>query len=514
MRTSVLMSSICLSWLFVYQASNVTGEESWQPLLSRAPADANALVMVQLDKVRNSEFAKTAGWTAKDSLAGGVQVLLPRGEIQRCLFAAQLNLLDLSPTWEVGVLDTSSDPSLELFAQGIHGPRETLGTVSAVRMPFDMYLVKLAPSLFGMMGPADRQKTARWGRQTSGNRPLDSAYLMKMASFPETIGTEIMIGFDLADTIDLTAARKKMSESPTIREGNIDVDVAAQILTSIEGVALGVRVLDQASAKLRVDFGRDPTPLTKVLKPLLLERLAARGAMIEDFNQWVAEIQGNTAFLTGKLSPLGLSRVLSIVEPTLPDSAAPTSTTPAASTPSGNVAQTTPQKTTPTLDSSPTSARPQPRADVTRQHFLKVRTLVTEIRFPSSDLKINSASGFGVWIDRQARRIDQLPMLDVDPDLLDWSQGVAKSLRVDAAKLRGASIRSSVYSSNPYAYNASGYAIQGGEYTGMSYQSPKQIQSRMETAAANLVHVDVMRMIDDEMASIRRLMTERFQVEF
>jgi hypothetical protein len=36
----------------------------------------------------------------------------------------------------------------------------------------------------------------------------------------------------------------------------------------------------------------------------------------------------------------------------------------------------------------------------------------------------------------------------------------------------------------------------------------------MESASANVSHVDIMRMIDDETAAIRRKMTERYHVEF
>ena len=57
----------------------------------------------------------------------------------------------------------------------------------------------------------------------------------------------------------------------------------------------------------------------------------------------------------------------------------------------------------------------------------------------SSVVKIVSAGAFGAWIDRQARRIDQMPLLGVDPELLDFSQGVAQSLRTTAAMNRTSS---------------------------------------------------------------------------
>ncbi|MCE9607041.1 MAG: hypothetical protein K8U03_19315 [Planctomycetia bacterium] len=475
-----LVTAVCLASALVSGSTRATAAESWQTLIGHSPSDANVLVMINAERVRGSKFVTTAGWNAADQATGGLRSILPRGEIQRCLFAARLNLIDLSPRWEAAVLETKSDQSLESFATGITGPREQLGTVASVLLPFDSYLLKLAPQTFGILGPADRQKAAGWSRAAS--KPLDSPYLMKIASFPETVGTEIMLGFDLANAADLDSVKHVMSASPTIRDAKLDANATAQIIASIEGMALGVRVLDQATGMIRIDFTRDPSSLSKVLKPFLLERLAARGAMIEDFQTWTLDIQGHTAFFGGNLTPVGLSRVLSVVEPALP------AAEPLASSPD---------------TSSQSTKQTSAIAQKSRQHFAKVSALITEIRFPTLNFK---AGAFGTWIDRQARKIDELPLLDVDPELLDYSQGVAKSLRITAGKQRGASIRASANERNTYT--------SGNYYYGRSAESTARIQGRMEASAANLEHVDIMRMIDDETAAIRRKMTERYHVEF
>ena len=472
-----LSVAACVAALCALVSPCGAAEESWQGLMSHAPADANVLVMVHAEKVRSSKFAVTTGWNSASNATGGLRSILPRSEVQRCLFAARLNLVDLSPRWEAGVLETESDPSLELFAARIDGRREVLGSTPGIRLPFDSYLLKLSPSTFGILGPADRQVAARWARSSASSKPLDSAYLMKIASFPETVGTEIMLGIDLTDAADIATVKAVMSESPAIRDAKLDPEVAAQIVNSIEGMALGVRVLDEATGMIRIDFRRDPAPIAKGLKPLLLERLAARGAMLEEFDGWKFDLQGHTGFFGGKLTPGGLSRVLSLVEPALPAPA----------------------------DDLPKSAQRKPDVTVerSRAHFTKVNALVTEVRFPTLEFK---AAAFGTWIDRQARKIDELPVLDVDPDLLDYSQGVAKSLRITAGKQRGASISASANERNTYG--------SGGYYYGRPAESTARIQGRMESAAANLQHVEIMRMIDDETAAIRRMLTERYRVKF
>ena len=488
-----LTAAIISASIFVFVCGAAQAEESWQALIGRAPSDANVLVMIHAEKIRSSGFAKTSGWNSAEMATGGLRSLLPRGDIQRCLFAARLNLSDLSPQWEAGVLETKTDPTLDTFAAGVPSPQEQLGTLPGVRLPFNAYLLKLAPRQFGVFGPADRQKAAAWGRATSASKPLDSAYLTKIASFPESIGTEVMLGFDLVDAVDPAAIKQAMNESPVLREAKLDPNMAAEIVASLEGMALGVRVLDQATGMIRLDFTRDPAPLAKVMKPLLLERLAARGMMLPDFSSWTLDLQGNTAFLGGPLSPAGLSLVLSIVEPKLPAE----------------------QRATAPLDKPATVGKPAPStksqaelAQRTKEHYGKVKGLLNEIRFPGSERNFHSPGAFGAWIDYQARRIDQLPLLGIDPDMLDYSQGVAKSLRVSAAKLRGANINASASSSRTNYYN--------GQYQDLNYipESANKIQLRMEAAVANLSHVDIMQMIDDEAAVMRRLMTERYQIEF
>lgn len=474
-------------------SARAMADESWHGLMAHAPAEANALVMVDADKVRRSKFAKDAGWNSADRAVGGLRSILPGDEIRRVVFAARLNMLDLSPHWEAGVFETTSERTLESFLPDLGAPTERLGTTHAARLPFNAYILKLEPRTFGLLAPADRQQAARWARSSAATfaaasastpadpKPLTSGYLTKIASFPETIGTEIMLGLDLTDAVDVAAVRRVLGESSLVRDAKLDPSEAAEIVASIEGIALGVRVLDQATGMIRVDFTRDPAPLAKVLKPLLLERLAARGAMIEDFSQWKLDLQGNTAFLGGKLSPGGLSLILSIVEPELPA-----------------VAEAASQSA-----ESPSTKQAAQVIQKSRRHFMQVSELVTEIRFPTMDMK---TTAFGTWIDRQARRIDQLPVLDVDPELLDYSQGVAKSLRVTASKQRGAAIRSSANARNTGSY--------GYNYNGRPTETDSRIQGRMESSAANLEHVDIMRMIDDETAAIRRKMTERYHVEF
>jgi len=491
-RTTLARVLVTMVSLLAGPVAPARSDESWKPLMERVPAQANVLVMVHAEKVRSSGFAKAARWDVGGNVHGALPSILPRTDVARCVFAARLNLRNLEPRWETAVLETKLPSTLAAFALTVDGRRLPIGTTQAVLLPFDSYLLQLGPQTFGVMGPADPQLAVRWSRQ--GAAGLDSPYLLKIAEFPETVGTEVMLGIDLSDACDLETIRGAMAESPAVRAGNVAPETAARLIASIEGMALGVRVLDEASGMIRIDFTRDPAPLGAALKPLLLERLAFRGAMLEEFAGWTLEVKGNTAFFGGKFTPQGLSRVLSLVQPSIPaadPAATAAGTTVAVSASTG--ASTTGNS------SSGSDSRTIIRS---QEHYRAVSELATAVRFPTLELKVEQ---FGIWIDKQARRIDELPVLHVDKELLDYSQGVAKSMRVAAAKLRGASIRAAANQRNTYSY---------GTYYGGPGESDARIQGRLEKSAADLEYVDIMRMVDDETAAIRRKMTERYGVEF
>ena len=76
---------------------------------------------------------------------------------------------------------------------------------------------------------------------------------------------------------------------------------------------LGITFGKQPYGKIKVDFGQDATPLSDIAKPLVLDALANHGALIEEMEDWKAEVKGSTIYLAGYLGESGLTRIASLI---------------------------------------------------------------------------------------------------------------------------------------------------------------------------------------------------------
>ena len=109
--------------------------------------------------------------------------------------------------------------------------------------------------------------------------------------------------------------RQNLEDTQAIKGKNVDLDQLAQVLASIRGVTLGLRVTTNVTGSLRIDFREDITMTADYAKPLILEKLGKFGAMIDEFYEWEVRVTKNTLFLSGTLSAKGLRRVLPVDRP-------------------------------------------------------------------------------------------------------------------------------------------------------------------------------------------------------
>jgi hypothetical protein len=369
----------------------------------------------------------------------------------------------------------------------------------------------LSSTLAAVAAPADRYEISRWVRKTQSGTPLGlSPYLKSMAGYPDKVGTDVIVAMDLADVVSAAEIREYLADSTVLGKRDGDLEAIAQTLVSIQGVTLGIRITDRPVAKLRIDFARDASVLEGISKALILQVLSDSGGMIDDLEQWTPEVRGNTVYLGGVLSLSGLRRVLSLVDPPLPPLQEPD--------PVPSSASTTPEPV-------------NPKALPSQRHFREVQKLVTDVKRPDSTT-IKTTGQYALWLDRYARKIDQLPILNVDSDLLDYGAKVASTFRQLATGFRKVGTYAATKSQNPsvrlhspYYGITSTYAHRGrwgvsrGAHAGIYWQfspgpSAATIAKRVGRAGAAQQEAGTMAQLDDETARIRRLMTERYQIEF
>ena len=479
-------------WI-VFQMTHLafTEEVSFTDMLSRIPGNANALVMINADKIRNSPFARREVQPSVNR-----HMVLP-SEVDRVVLAAKLDTGSLTPVWEVAVVSTTNEPSLSKIARTRGGKPESLGQTRSVWLPTNSYLVTLGPRLLGIQFPADRQHAAKWAEGARNRQGMTlSKYLQGASKYPEAVGTEIILALDLQYVVGASAVRENLNNSKVLAGKQVDLDRLSELLASIQGVTLGIRVVDRVVGKLRIDFGQDAGIMADFAKPLILEKLADLGATIDDFETWTGDVKGNTVYLGGTLSVDGLRRVLSVVDP----------------------------PPTPVEESEPRQQVRSPsdldrKANPSQHHFNSVQTLLDDVR-KSSKTGSFSTGQFGLWYDRYAKKIDQLPILDVDGDLLDYGADMANTLRGLSGEYRGVGTQAARYSNNSpgglrygYTYGRYGY---GNRYavTRATGPSASSVAKRVGRANAAQTRSTEFQLMDEETAKMRRLMTERYGIEF
>ena len=241
------------------------------------------------------------------------------------------------------------------------------------------------------------------------------------------------------------------------------------------GVQLSLTFTDTVQAELVIAFDRPVDPIRSTAKSLVIERLQEFGVSVDTLNKWQLESSTDRLTLSGALSDSGLRRVFSLLEvPKIP------------------------------LSESNEQAKPDDSKGATVKaslaYFNNLQTLLDDLR-----KELNKSQHYHqVWLERYARKIDDLPILNVDKNLLDFAGTVSSSLRNQANARRSASAASErVIAAD--AYNKAYYGSYGNQATAPAYLTRQAYSAERFRSWQS---------IDDGIATIRRYLTETYGVEF
>jgi len=520
MKRRVLAVAVALSvWSLVAGVSRA----QFDAMVKHVPDSANTLVLVNAAKLFASPVAQRQGWQAnrQQRFAAGLTAIPPQAGA--VAIATQLDLEAMRPVWEVGVVEFDSPVLLATIARQLGGVLDMVTGLQAVRLPDNSFIVELSPRLRGAMVPANRQQVARWLGESDGHL---SPYLQQAVRFAEN-QSEIIIALDLTESVTADEVAHRMGANMDVyqdilRQSPLEPKDLAELLASIKGVMLGVTFRDEVYGKIRVDFGSDASKLAPIAKPLLLAVIGHQGAMIDDFADWTAAVEGTQVTLGGKLSASGVMRLSSLVE-----------------LPTQGLHRQTEQ---PTTQEAPAN-EPKTMLQATQEYFQATENLMRDLRSHKGEAK--TIGTIGMWFENYARKIERLPMLNVDKEMLDYGVYLANQLRNASMAIKGAGIRT-----RPEEMAASSAAGGGGFSFGGGYgvsaygssadyvmaraagNSPEmaafntfKAEARQEQAARLQVRANekaqaatsvqgIMAQIATATTQVRRDMTEKYQVNF
>ncbi|HUT95237.1 MAG TPA: hypothetical protein VMY37_37635 [Thermoguttaceae bacterium] len=503
--SAAVLGAVLVEWT---GASSLYAQDPFGQLVGRIPRSANFVVILNVEKALGSPLGVREGWKENLQKAFDAGMMRVPPKANRFVLASQIDFQFMEPIWEAAVMEAGETISVEQIAVKHKGTLDKIFDVDAVALPRDVYLVRFAPRTFGAMAPANRQAVWRWLYDLRSKKPL-SPYLQQAAVYSDEAGTEIIMAVDLEGVVGVQQAQNYLNAAELPSEAKKNVASLAQLLSGVRGVRLGIRLGSETFGKLAVDFRDEVSISPELAKTLFLGILANAGMSLADLESWQPAVSGKEASLQGKLSTDGLRRVLSVVE-----------------SPSADVSEGKPTAEAPSPDDPK-----QIMAVKSLEHFRSAVTLLEDIK---KDMKGNLAnlSSMSLWFDKYAKKIERLPILNVDEDLLEYSTYAARQLRNASLAVRGMGVRSAVRQSDITSGDGAGYAYAGGYRYGrygaygggVAVYNPRaearavgseRRKVRYEERGAMAGNVQ---MIRDEIiqatTDVRRLMTQRYEVEF
>lgn len=398
--------------------------------------------------------------------------------VRRFTIAALIDFGTAEPVWEVCIADLSRPVSLGEIAPLEQGYVDSINGQDSVCSPRNTYFVPLAPTRLAAAKPANRQALARWMRNAAaGLRVGLSPYLRAIAD-TDTTGSAIVLALDFHDTLSAPAAIERLRNLEALQSSNVDIGELANLAGGLQGVIFTLRLEDSLRGTIRLEFSRPPDALAKIGKPMLLEILARRGIHVADLRDWRPSVAGNSFLLQGSLTPSDVTRALSFLS------------TPSTVGSLGHEAMASSQ--------SAGQSEQQLRAAASKRYFDSVTKAVASVR----GFEPTTIGQIAFYNERIARKIDDLPLLNVDNDLLNYGQQVSNLIRGAGNTIRQANI-----SAGGQRYGGTGYSLR----EAVSYSAQVTAGARAQGMSG---HVQALTNVDQLTANVRRAMTERYQIEF
>jgi len=481
------------SFAFLLSAgvAQVGAAGEWTKLLDHPPAGANTVVLVNVDALRFGA-AKLRQSKDKQQHAASANLLAELPEhSKRAAISASIDFDTLEPIWESGsVTFDRATPIAKQIAEREGGYVDQISGKPAIWSPRGRYILPHGSDRIDVHMPANRPAVARWIRSL-GQAPQPMADYLKRTSDRALDGTALLLAVDMADTVSPTQIAEKLATLKSVGAGNANRDGLAKLLGDLQGFSFSVTVSDQFTGQLQLDFGSAPTLLAQAGQKMLIEACSRRGILLPELREWTAAVENRSFVLSGPLDASSIISILSFFT----------------SSPSTDDSPQTGLSTSKENGAPPSQTNPM--AQASKNYYSAVDRVLQECR----NTRGLSVGERGVFNDRLSRKIDRLPLLNVDKDLLDYGANVAQLLRGAAVAIRSANVAAGGQKATQASSSRSvGYAFSSYSFNdNTAYNESLTNQAHAEGMQQHLTN---MQQVDTMTADIRRLMTERYMIEF
>ncbi len=499
-----------LTLALIGSALVTTAEAQFEDLANKVPSSANIISIINIEKIEASSIGgdENVRGEREKSYAAGLTAI--PSETTRLITAAQMDFEIKKPIWQTILAKMSTPVQAARIARNTGGNLDNLSGLPSVLLPTDAYAVVFDQNTVGAMHPGNRQMVARWARSAaSASAPSLSPYLTDALRYAQEVGTEIIMAVDLDAVVHPERIAIELPSMKSIKGKGVNISKLTRQLASVRGVTLGIRVTTKAYGSIRVDFNEDVSSTDSFALALMLEILGDAGMMVDDLDAWTGGAKGKSIIMKGELSSAGTRQFLSLIDTSFINT------------------HHQAEQAVQAQEQDPESAQ----RVASQLYFSSVTKLVGDFKEKKKTRK--TLGQMATWMERYAGKIDNLPMLNVDPDLLSYGAYVSNELRGGSGSIRGATMTNRVkqtqavgqgvsgYYNRDYGYGGYsryGYGSSSGTYWRPNNLSEQQtVRTQIKTATnakANSAALGAMAGIDQATAEIRRRMTQKYSAEF
>jgi hypothetical protein len=471
----------------------------YDDLLKNAPANTNAVVLIDVKKAFASEVGKRANWeeSAKASGYGGLG-FVPSGA-ERVAIAGEVNLTTMVRDFQVGFVQLRDVPSFKALAAREGGLVDEIVGRAAVVSPREVYFTQFPGQVLAGVYPGDRQYIARWLKAADAGKLGTLAPVLRPAVAAGEEHT-VTIALDLEDVVDRATVKLGLAASPVVaRYKDVTVENLSAFVCTVKGLTFTADLGTRVDARLTIEFSTD-VRYKNMLKDLFLELLDAYGIALAGTENWEATFGAKSMTLTGQLDPADLKRLVSLFAFPRPD-----------------------------VEAEPAQTGEQATAAATQRYMRAVGAILTDLKGmkEQANKTDQTYSKTATWHDKAAAQLEQLGRRNVDPIASDAAYSSARRLRAIAASLRGVPIELTAANDKAYVLTSGGGVQWGwggwwGGYRPVGNWAPN-VQTNLPEVyeqRARAISDDKKRrieawvQIDDTMSDARRKLTDKYKTGF
>jgi hypothetical protein len=500
MNTSTRRTPLFTAVLAGLLLTSITAFAETASLAARLPKAANAVLTVDVEKLIQSPIGKEIGLQSKLLSGYADRPLAVPATAKRVAIGALVHPGGIRSIWQTALIDLPNPPRLEPMLRAQGGYLDLIAGKQAAWTPRDTFFVVLDDHTLGVVRPGQRQLVTRWvsGKLEKGLSPYLSAALNAGAN------DVCVFAVDLDEVVGVTALKHAvgMGQLPSLMKIETGEDKLLAALASVTGTRFHVRATSRLDAEWIIDFEQDISALGSLAKPFVIDVLTHADLYEPDMDQWDFKVEGKRLVAKRVAELEGLNRLLALLSPA------------GAREADGATASSASDK--PGAEPTPPAPANDP-ATASQKYYRAVSRMIDAI-----GSKPSPQQG-ATWLVAQARMIQQLPVMNVDPALLEWGNAVADVFTRAAQELaigqqRAMTAAQSVQSPTAYTSHAepgyTGSANAESRAALRNAQQQKQQLAQTERGAAAERAFAIVNTLAGSRGKIRADMTQKYGVEF